>query len=96
MFSLYVGMVPVLYFLIMAVFKLYKPDTVEKLKGVILLALPGMMLDTFCIIFHKRVFPSFSMEQVIVLCSWILWVYASVLLIGFLSKNYQATDKQPS
>lgn len=78
----------------MAVSKLYKPDTVEKLKGIFLLALPGMVLDTFCTIFHKLVFPSFSMEQVIVLCSLVLWVYASVLLIGFFSKRFQATDKQ--
>jgi hypothetical protein len=51
------------------------------------MAAPGMLGDVLCIQFHDVVFPTLSIEQVIVLSSWIVWAYVVVLLVGLSRKK---------
>lgn len=82
MTSFYIGVIPVLYFLILPVFKKFKLYGNESLLSVVLMATPGIVLDTFCIKYHELVFPTLSVAESIALGSWVLWVYAIVLVIG--------------
>lgn len=85
--TFFTGVVPVLYFLIKFVFKKYQLSESDRLTSAVLLALPGMFLDVFSIMLHQWVFPSFSLIDTIFLASWLLWVYAVVLLMGLLPKK---------
>lgn len=92
-FSLFFGTIPILYVLQKWIFNKFNLNKNEKLKSTILMSLPGMFLDTLCINYHSFVFPSFSFEQVITLASWVLWVYAIVLTIGFVYNVEKHTMK---
>lgn len=92
-FSLFFGTIPILYVLQKWIFNKFNLNKNEKLKSTILMSLPGMFLDTLCINYHSFVFPSFSFEQAITLASWVLWVYAIVLTIGFVYNVEKHTMK---
>lgn len=90
--SLYVGVLPILFFLVKGVFRKYGLVEHERVKSVVLMSLPGMMLDVFCMKYHDLIFPLFSREEIIVFGSWVLWVYAIVLSIGLVqwtTQNHQ-------
>lgn len=85
MLAFYILVLPILFFLVHFVLKKYQLSSGESLKSAVLMAMPGMLLDTFCIAYHPIVFPTFTQEQTIVLSSWLLWVYGVVLLLGGLA-----------
>ena len=80
--SLFLGAIPVLYFLSNWVYSLYKLSGDTILKSTVLLVTPGMVCDVICLKFHSIVFPTLSLEQSVVMASWVIWVYTIVLLIG--------------
>ena len=85
--SLFIGTIPVLYFLIKWFFSKYKLRENEMTQSVILMSIPGMILDVFAIKYHDLVFPTMTNQEIIVLASWVIWAYVIVLLIGLLSKE---------
>ena len=85
--GLFLGLLPVLFGLMTWVFKRYELNYAQKVKSAVLMALPGMIGDVFCIKYHIFIFPDLSTIQVINLASWVLWAYALVLLIGILSRG---------
>lgn len=87
MTTFYLGVIPVLYFVVRPVFRKFKLSKDEKVLSVVLMALPGIILDAICIKYHELIFPTFSIQEAISLGSWILWVYAVVLILG-LWKGY--------
>lgn len=89
--SLYLGTLPALYFLVTGVFNRFKLNSETQLRSSILMALPAMLCDTFCIKFHAIVFPLLTVEQSILLGSWVLWVYSFTILIGFIFKGGKET-----
>lgn len=84
LYGLFLGAIPVLYLLVRWVFNLYKLTSNEKLKSAVLMATPGMVCDVACIKFHSVVFPTLSLEQSVLMASWVIWVYVIVLLIGLI------------
>lgn len=84
---LYIAAIPVLYLLVNWVFNLYKLSGDTKLRSAVLMAVPGMLCDVACVKFHAIVFPVLSMAESMVMASWILWVYAVVLLIGLIQSR---------
>ncbi|BDS10389.1 DUF5367 domain-containing protein [Aureispira anguillae] len=82
--AFYSLVVPLLALLIYGVFTKYQLSKEERRHSAVLMALPGMLLDTFCIRSHYLVFPNFSTEQMLGLSAWLLWVYFVVLLLGVL------------
>lgn len=85
MLILYVGSIPILFVLMNMVFSKCQLAIEERIRSSVLLALPGMLLDTFCIKYYEWVFPHFSSEKMIMLSSWIVWVYTVVLFLGITS-----------
>jgi|UPI0006B8877D Family of unknown function (DUF5367) len=62
-----------------------------RLPGTVLIALPGMLLDIFSLIFHESVFPALHPQQITLLAAWLLWAYGIIISCGFIKK--QATPK---
>ncbi|MCU0431225.1 MAG: DUF5367 domain-containing protein [Cytophagaceae bacterium] len=82
--SLFLGAVPVLYLLAKWVFMRYQLSGDAKLRSTALMAAPGMVCDVICINWHSVVFPALSLEQTVIMASWVIWVYTVVLLVGFI------------
>ena len=82
--AFFLGTIPTLFLLVKWVYNRYQLTGEAKLHSAVLMAIPGMLGDVVCIQFHAMVFPRLSMEQVIVLGSWVLWAYVIVLIIGAL------------
>ncbi|HBH07393.1 MAG TPA: hypothetical protein DDX92_12410 [Flavobacteriales bacterium] len=89
---LYIGIIPILYFLTRWMFTRYKLKPEKKLKSVILLALPGLVLSACCILLHRIIFPNLGFEQTILLGSWFLWVHAITLLLGIAFRDFNVPD----
>lgn len=85
--SLYIGTIPVLYLFVKWVFNKFQLTNTQMKESVILMSIPGMVLDTFAIKFYYLVFPTLSKDEAIILGSWVIWAYVVVLLIGLLSKK---------
>ena len=83
---LFTSTIPILYFLIQWTFNRFQLTQETQLKSAVLMALPGMLCDVFCIQFHSFVFPLLTIEQAILLGSWVIWAYFFTILIGLLSK----------
>jgi hypothetical protein len=82
--TFFIGIIPVLYFLAKSIFNQFQLVRADQLKSAILMALPGMVFDVFCIKYHAIVFPNLTIEQSIVLGSWVIWTYSLVILLGLL------------
>lgn len=80
--GLFLGAIPVLYLLANWVFSLYNLSGDAKLRSAVLMTAPGMVCDVACIKFHYVVFPTLTLEQSVVMASWVIWVYIIVLLRG--------------
>lgn len=85
--SLFLLVIPVLGFLTFYVFRKYRLSGPERVNSAVLMALPGMILDTLCIQFFETVFPALRPEDGASLGAWLLWVYAVVLIWGLLKKK---------
>lgn len=89
---LYLGIIPLLYFLTRWMFTRYKLKPEKKLKSVILLSLPGLVLSISSILLHQFIFPNLGFEQTILLGSWFLWVHSIVLLLGLLLRDFNVPE----
>jgi hypothetical protein len=85
--AFFLGAVPILFFLAIFVFNRYRLNGSKILESSVLMTIPGMLIDVACMKFYYFVFPNLSIEQVLVLGPWILWVYGIVLVIGILKSK---------
>ncbi|MRG28423.1 hypothetical protein GIJ05_09685 [Laceyella tengchongensis] len=60
----------------------------KRLPGTVLIALPGMLLDIFSLIFHESVFPALVPQQITLLAAWLLWAYGIIISCGFIKKQF--------
>ena len=51
-----------------------------------LLALPGMLLDAFVVLFADSILPNLVPDQNIVFGAWLLWAYGLALVTGFVPR----------
>lgn len=87
--ALFLVVIPVLGLLTHYVFKKYRLSGPESLNSAVLMALPGMILDIFCVKYFETVFPFMRPEDGPSLGAWLLWVYAVVLFWGILRNSRQ-------
>ena len=80
--TFFLGTAPLLWLLAQWVFNYLGLEGSQRLESAVLMAVPGMISDVFCLKFSAIVFPTLTNEQAIVLGAWILWAYVIVLLIG--------------
>lgn len=87
MTGLYVAVVPILGFTATWVFNRYRLNSMEVTLSAVLMILPGMILDTFCIAFFAWVFPNMMEKDAATFGSWLMWAYATVLVFGLMRKD---------
>lgn len=87
MTGLYFAVVPVLGLMANWVFNRYGLNPMEALRSAVIMVLPGMILDTFCIEFFAQVFPNMMEKDAATFGSWLMWAYATVLVFGLIRKN---------
>lgn len=88
--TFFAATVPAMVLAIHWVFRKYKLADAERAKSVILMALPGMLLDVFVVQLTKFIYPAFTANDTITFSSWLLWVYAVVLLLGVIKTKKMA------
>ncbi|MGJ7909948.1 DUF5367 family protein [Neobacillus sp. LXY-1] len=54
-----------------------------RLKAAVQIAIPGMILDIFSVIYYNKVFPNLSIETLPIFSAWLLWAYSFILISGF-------------
>ena len=75
-----------LFLLTTYILKLRKAQSAESFSAVILLVLPGMLLDAAVVMSYSRFFPNLSAESAAPFAGWLLFAYAVVLITGFFYK----------
>lgn len=88
--GLYLILIPLLGFVAHWVFNKYKMTRAEAIQAAVLMVLPGMIFDTFCIKFFGWVFPNLAENQGAAFGSWLMWAYAIVLIFGLIRKELPA------
>ncbi|MBL4649511.1 MAG: DUF5367 family protein [Aureispira sp.] len=85
--AFFISAIPTIYFLGKWVFNRFKLTKEAQLRSTVLMAVPGMLCDGLCLRYHSIVFPTLTIEQTIVLFSWVIWVYLFILLVGLMGKE---------
>lgn len=88
--ALYLILIPVLGFIVNLVTNKYKLNKLQATHAAVIMVLPGMILDTFCIQFFSSVFPNLPTTDGITFSSWLMWAYSIVLIFGLLKKDKKA------
>lgn len=83
-------LIPVLGFIVNLVTNKYKLNKLQATHAAVIMVLPGMILDTFCIQFFSSVFPNLPTTDGITFSSWLMWAYSIVLIFGLLKKDKKA------
>jgi hypothetical protein len=64
----------------------------ERMRAVIALVLPGMVLDCISVSFSATIFPNISDSGRTLMAGWLILVYSLALLTPFLSQEIRATS----
>ncbi len=59
----------------------------QQFQATILLALPGMFLDSIVMVSFRAIFPSLAPSSDSAVASWLLWCYAFVLIAAFMQRE---------
>ena len=84
---LYLAVIPVLGFVANWVFNKYKLKKLEAVQSAVIMVLPGMIFDTFCVEYFAWVFPNLPETDAATFGSWLMWAYATVLVFGLIRKE---------
>lgn len=79
----YIFVIPLILVITLPVYKWKKIKSDGKLKAAICIALPGMLLDVFALIFFQDIFTNLNLESDKYFGSWLLWAYSLIILTGF-------------
>ncbi|MEN0006441.1 MAG: DUF5367 family protein [Bacteroidota bacterium] len=79
---LYLSVVPVLMTVAHFFFKRFQLTGNQPVLSAALLVLPGMLLDTFVILFFSYALPNMPAHADAEFGSWLMWAYSSVLVYG--------------
>lgn len=61
----------------------------KRLLAAFQIALPGMILDVFSILFFTNVFPNLHIDTLPYFAAWLLWAYSLILLSGLSFKRIE-------
>jgi hypothetical protein len=77
---LYLAVIPSLALISAITFKRFNLTGLENVVAGVLLVLPGMIIDTFVILFFEDIFPNMPSSRAATFGSWLMWAYSVVLL----------------
>lgn len=86
--ALYLILIPVLGLIVNFVINKYKLSKLEASYSTVIMVLPGMIADTFCIQFFSFVFPNLPVIDGITFSSWLMCAYSIVLIFGLKNKRF--------
>lgn len=92
MIALYLGLIPALGLIATTVFNKCKLGRLESVQAGVVMVLPGMLLDTFCIQFFEKIFPNMPEIYSKTFGSWLMFAYAIVLISGLLRKPQKVKE----
>jgi hypothetical protein len=55
----------------------------KRLMSSVQIALPGMILDIFSVIYFNKVFLNLHIDSLPFFAAWLLWAYSLILISGF-------------
>lgn len=87
MIGIYLAVLPCLGLVATWVFNKYKLSKLQAIQSAVIMVLPGMIFDTFCIEFFPLVFPNLPETDAATFGSWLMWAYATVLVFGLIRKD---------
>ncbi|MBT2759237.1 DUF5367 family protein [Mesobacillus foraminis] len=79
--------VPVIAAAVYPYYHARKAPVTEWLSAAVQIALPGMLLDIFSVVFYRNVFPNLQPDTGPLFAAWLLWAYSLLLLSGFSFKK---------
>ena len=85
--TLYISVIPFLGLVATHVFNRYNLGKLESIQSAVIMVLPGMIFDSFCIEFFALVFPNLPETDGATFGSWLMWAYAIVLVFGLFRKD---------
>jgi len=85
--ALYIGVIPLLAGVALLVINLYRLENLQPTLSAALLVLPGMVLDTFVILFFKQLMPNMPSHADAPFGSWLIWAYSIVLIVGVIKSR---------
>jgi hypothetical protein len=59
----------------------------KRLTASVQIALPGMILDIFSVIYFNKVFLNLHIDSLPFFAAWLLWAYSLILISGFSIKT---------
>ncbi|MCZ8541849.1 DUF5367 family protein [Psychrobacillus psychrodurans] len=75
--------IPLIIIATYAYYYLRKIPESKRLMTSVQIALPGMILDIFSVIFFDKVFLNLHTDSLPFFASWLLWAYSLILISGF-------------
>lgn len=84
---LYLALIPFLGVIATWTFNKYKLNKFEAIHSAVIMVLPGMFLDTFCIKFFESIFPNLQEKDGVTFGSWLMFAYSIVLFFGLIRKK---------
>lgn len=84
---LFIAAVPIIYGCVLPLFYFFGVPLSERLRYSVYVALPGMLLDIFSVVYHPAAFPSIPGESIPTLAAWLLWAYSLILITGLFPRR---------
>lgn len=81
--ALFVAAVPLIYLCTAALYRWRSVNDADRIRCSVCIAVPGMLLDIFSLLFYRHVFPFIPVEGAVALAAWLMWAYGLILLFGF-------------
>lgn len=75
--------IPLIIIATYAYYYLRKIPESKRLMTSVQIALPGMILDIFSVIFFDKVFLNLHTDSLPFFAAWLLWAYSLILISGF-------------
>ncbi|MBW4671887.1 MAG: DUF5367 domain-containing protein [Cyanomargarita calcarea GSE-NOS-MK-12-04C] len=83
----FVAAVPLMAAITYSIYSWRKVEAKARLMAIMYVLLPGMMLDTFTVLFASDVFPNLTSEGVRIFSACLLWAYGLGFMTAFIPKS---------
>jgi Family of unknown function (DUF5367) len=83
----FVVAVPLMAAITYSIYSFWKVEAKARLMAIMYVLLPGMMLDTFTVLFASDVFPNLTSEGVRIFSACLFWAYGLGFMTAFIPKS---------
>lgn len=90
----FILVVPLVLTLTIPLYYLRNKNREERLKAAISIAVPGMLIDVFAVVYFEQIFTNLPAGAAVYFGSWLLWSNALILLTGLVKGGKQVGKQQ--